>query len=50
MIYFTADTHFFHSNIINLCDRPFKNVDEMNKVLIRNWNSYITELDEIYIL
>ena len=36
MIYFTSDTHFFHSNIINLCDRPFKNVDEMNRVLIRN--------------
>ena len=50
MIYFTADTHFFHSNIINLSDRPFKNIDEMNSTLIRNWNSYVTNFDEIYIL
>lgn len=50
MIYFTADTHFYHSNIIRLSNRPFKDIDEMNHMLIRNWNSYITNNDEIYIL
>lgn len=50
MIYFTADTHFFHSNIINLSKRPFKDIDEMNRILIQNWNSYVTQYDEIYIL
>jgi calcineurin-like phosphoesterase family protein len=50
MIYFTADTHFNHSNIINLCGRPFNNVEQMNKTLIQNWNSCITASDDVYIL
>ena len=35
--FWTADTHFFHRNIIKYCDRPFKDEDEMNKeeVIIR---------------
>jgi len=50
MIYFTADTHFCHSNIISLNGRPFRDVDTMNKQLIQNWNAYVTNRDEIYIL
>jgi calcineurin-like phosphoesterase family protein len=50
MIYFTADNHFCHGNIIGSCYRPFKNVDEMNRAMIENWNSYVTDRDEIYIL
>ena len=50
MIYFTADTHFYHSNIIKMCNRPFENISEMNKVLISNWNSIVTDRDEVYIL
>ena len=50
MIYFTADTHFCHSNIINLSNRPFRDIDTMNKQLIQNWNAYVTDRDEIYIL
>jgi calcineurin-like phosphoesterase family protein len=41
MIYFTADTHFCHGSIIGSCWRPFKNIDEMNRAMIENWNSYI---------
>jgi calcineurin-like phosphoesterase family protein len=50
MIYFTSDTHFYHSNIINLGKRPFADLDEMHSVLIRNWNSLVSDRDEIYIL
>jgi calcineurin-like phosphoesterase family protein len=50
MIFFTADTHFNHSNIIHLCGRPFSNIEQMNETLIRNWNSCINNNDEIYIL
>ncbi|OTA15751.1 3',5'-cyclic adenosine monophosphate phosphodiesterase CpdA [Xenorhabdus vietnamensis] len=50
MIYFTSDTHFCHSNVINLCERPFKSVHHMNNTLIHNWNAYVTKRDEIYIL
>ena len=50
MIYFTADTHFDHSNIISLNGRPFKDVNQMNEKIIQNWNSCINDDDEIYVL
>jgi calcineurin-like phosphoesterase family protein len=40
-VWFTSDTHFGHSGIIKFCDRPFESVDEMNQILIDNWNSVI---------
>lgn len=50
MTYFTADLHLGHSNIISLCRRPFKDVEEMNRTIIANWNSRVTDRDEVYIL
>lgn len=50
MIYFTSDLHFFHSNVIEYSDRPFKDVEEMNIVLMSNWNETIGKDDEVYIL
>jgi len=50
MIYFTADTHFHHTNIIKMGDRPFENIEEMNEALIDNWNSIVHKSDKIYIL
>lgn len=50
MIYFTADTHFFHSNIIQMKNRPYHSVEEMNETLIQNWNAKVSDNDDIYIL
>lgn len=50
MIYFTSDTHFFHSNIIKLSKRPFDNYEAMHESLIYNWNNKVKEKDDIYIL
>lgn len=43
--WFTADTHFGHTKIIDYCNRPFKDIETMNKVLIRNWNARIKKHD-----
>lgn len=48
--WFTSDLHYGHSNIIKYCNRPFKNKEEMNEMLIANWNAVVNENDDIYSL
>lgn len=48
MIYFIADTHFNHANIIKYCNRPFNNTDEMNEYIIQKWNSVVNNNDTVY--
>jgi calcineurin-like phosphoesterase family protein len=50
MIWFTADTHFSHANIIKHCDRPFGNAEEMDKLIIDNFNSVIKKDDWVFYL
>ena len=47
-VWFTADCHFGHNNIITYCNRPFDGVDEMNSVLIRNWNERVKPEDTVF--
>lgn len=48
--WWTSDTHFGHANIIKYCDRPFKDVDEMNCKLIENMNSRVKPEDTVFFL
>lgn len=49
-VWFSADSHFGHKNIINYCDRPFDSVDEMDAELIENWNEVVAPEDDVYYL
>ena len=48
--FFTSDTHFGHGNIIQYCNRPFKDLDSMNETMIRNWNEVVKPDDLVFFL
>nr|DAK03458.1 MAG TPA: metallophosphatase domain protein [Bacteriophage sp.] len=41
LTFFTSDSHWGHKRIIELCKRPFKDVEAMNNSLIENWNKVV---------
>lgn len=47
-IWFTSDTHFFHAKIIEYCKRPFQSAEEMNEVMIENWNNLVKPHDHVW--
>ena len=47
-IYFCSDTHFNQQRTLEMSKRPFKDVKEMNKVLVSNWNSIVKPNDLVY--
>lgn len=47
-VWFTADSHIGHRNIIKYCQRPFSDVEEMNKTLISNWNKVVGINDYVF--
>jgi len=49
-IFFTADTHFFHKNILKFCreTRLGVTVEEMNEILIESWNMDVKQNDYVY--
>lgn len=50
MIYYIADTHFDHENILKMCSRPFDTIEQMNEALIAAWNQRVGGNDTVYIL
>jgi calcineurin-like phosphoesterase family protein len=47
-IFFIADEHYGHENVIKFCNRPFSEVEEMNETLITNHNSRVKNGDLVY--
>ena len=39
--YFTADEHYGHAKIIQYCNRPFENIEEMNAEIIGRYNEIV---------
>lgn len=51
MQFVTADTHFFHSDLLGIDDfapRPFPNVQVMNQTIIDSWNNKVGTDDIVY--
>lgn len=40
-VWIWSDTHFGHVNIIKYCNRPFKDIDDMDQTLERNWHNTV---------
>lgn len=49
-IWFTADLHLNHANIMHYCNRPFKNVEEMDNTITKNFVELLRKGDMLYIL
>ena len=51
MIFLTSDCHFNHKNILAYEpeSRPFATIEEMNEAIINNWNSVVTDEDEVWV-
>ncbi len=47
-IWFTADTHFGHVNILKYCDRPFDTIEAHDEALVENWNARVDRGDTVY--
>ena len=46
--YITSDTWFGRTQILQIANRKFDNVDEMNAALIKNWNKVVKKNDIIF--
>ena len=50
MIYYTSDLNIGHKNAIRFDNRPFADIDEMEREIISRWNRKVSDDDDIYIL
>jgi calcineurin-like phosphoesterase family protein len=46
--WFTSDHHFGHARIIELANRPFSCVQEMDEVMRERWNSIVRPGDTVF--
>ena len=46
-LWFTADTHEGHGNIIKYCGRPFKDTEEQHAVMVKNFNARVKPEDTV---
>jgi len=47
-IFFTSDTHFSEQRTLELFKRPFKDVNDMDWTVVKNWNSVVSNNDVVY--
>jgi calcineurin-like phosphoesterase family protein len=49
-LWFTADPHFGHYNIIRHCNRPFTSAQEMDDTILANWNAVLLPGDRLFVV
>ena len=47
---YISDVHFGHKNAIDFDERPFADVEEMDRIMIENWNYRVRKEDHVYII
>ena len=47
-VFFTADCHFGHDNIVKYAKRPFKDGTHMNSEIVKRWNKTVNSDDLVY--
>ena len=53
-IFFISDTHFGHANMLTFTNydgtrmRPFNSVEEVDELMIENWNKMVKPTDKVY--
>jgi calcineurin-like phosphoesterase family protein len=45
-----SDPHFDHKNIIRYAHRPFKNVEQMNETILKNYNKTVKDNSLVFFL
>lgn len=48
MKWYTSDTHFDHTKVIEYSNRPFNSVEEMNETMIAEWNARVQPNHDVY--
>jgi calcineurin-like phosphoesterase family protein len=49
-LWFTSDTHFNHSQVIERQNRPFTSLTHMHEEMIDRWNTLVDPHDTVYVL
>lgn len=49
-IYLISDLHLDHTNIIRYSERPFLTTRDMNRTMVKNWNSTVGRNDTVFFL
>lgn len=49
-VWYTADQHFGHRNIITYCERPWPTTEAMDSGLIKRWNASVEPSDTVWVL
>lgn len=49
-IFYLSDPHFSHPQVIRKGNRPFTNPSQMDREILTNWKSVVSEEDTVYLL